>query len=114
VEDDDVIRGLVRAILERGGLRVVEAIDGEEALELAERASPDLVLLDVNLPGIDGPEVCRRLRAAGATLPIVMVTGAADEDDRRRGLEAGADAYLTKPFRPADLLARLAGHLGGA
>jgi CheY-like chemotaxis protein len=112
VDDDDDIRGLVRVVLERGGHAVVGAADGEEALDAVARARPDLVLLDVNMPGIDGVEVTRRLRASPATrtLPVVLMT--ADVAARERGLAAGADDYLTKPFLPAVLLARVAAHLG--
>src|SRR5262245_36585507 len=95
VEDDDDVRGLVRIIVERGGHRVVEAVDGDEALALVELTLPHLVLLDVNMPGTDGVEVCRRLRAnpATRTLPILLMTAAADADSRERGLAAGADDY---------------------
>jgi CheY-like chemotaxis protein len=117
VDDNDDTRGLLRAMLERGAHRVVEAEDGEEALALFARAQPDLVVLDVNLPGIDGPEVCRRIKSGAVAslraVPVVMLTAAIEEENRRRCLEAGADAYLTKPFSPLALLDLLDTHLQG-
>jgi CheY-like chemotaxis protein len=114
VDDDDDVRGLLRATIERGVHRVVEATDGAEALGLIGRAAPDLVLLDVNMPVMDGPELCRRLKANPATraITVLMLTAAAQDDDRRRGLEAGADGYLTKPFSPRALLDQLGAHPG--
>jgi CheY-like chemotaxis protein len=114
VDDDDDVRGLLRATIERGVHRVVTADDGEEALRLVERAAPDLVLLDVNMPGLDGPEVCRRLKADPATraIPVLMLTAATQAADRQRGLDAGADGYITKPFSPRALLDWLGAHLG--
>jgi DNA-binding response OmpR family regulator len=113
VDDDDDIRGLLRATIERGAHRVVEAADGEEALGVIGRAPPDLVLLDVNMPGVDGPGVCRRVKADAATraIKVLMLTAATGDEDRRRGLEAGADGYITKPFSPLSLLDRLGAHL---
>jgi CheY-like chemotaxis protein len=114
VDDNDDTRGLLRALLERGAHRIVEAEDGEEALALIGRVPPDLIVLDVNLPGIDGPEVCRRVKTGAATraVPVVMLTAAIEEEDRRRCLAAGADGYLTKPFSPLALLDLLEAHLG--
>jgi len=114
VDDNEDTRGLLRAMLARGAHRIVEAEDGEEALALIGRAPPDLIVLDVNLPGIDGPEVCRRVKTGAATraVPVVMLTAAIEEEDRRRCLAAGADAYLTKPFSPLALLDLLEAHLG--
>jgi two-component system phosphate regulon response regulator PhoB len=114
VDDNDDTRHLLRAMFERGAHRVVEAEDGLEALTLIERLPLDLIVLDVNLPGADGPEVCRRVKSNPATraVPVVMLTAATDEEDRRRGLAAGADAYLTKPFSPLALLDLLDKHLG--
>jgi CheY-like chemotaxis protein len=116
VDDDDDIRSLLRAMLERGAHRVLEAVDGEEALGLIARALPDLILLDVNMPYLDGPAVCRRIKADAATwgVPVLMLTAAAQAEDRRRCLDAGADGYLTKPFSPLALLDLLDAHLGGA
>jgi DNA-binding response OmpR family regulator len=97
---------LVRVTLEDERVRVIAAGDGVTALALAGEIHPDLVLLDVNMPGYDGVEVCRRLRgdARFERTPIVMLTAAARPEDVRRGLEAGATEYLTKPFSPVRLL----------
>ncbi|HEY8201479.1 MAG TPA: response regulator, partial [Actinomycetota bacterium] len=109
VEDEKDIRELVRFHLEQEGYGVLEAESGEEALRRAEAERPALVVLDIMLPGTDGLQVCRRLRATSATsaLPIVMLTAKAAEVDRVLGLEIGADDYLTKPFSPRELVARV-------
>jgi two-component system alkaline phosphatase synthesis response regulator PhoP len=109
VEDEKDIRELVRFHLEQEGYGVVEAESGEDALRRAETDRPALVVLDIMLPGTDGLQVCRRLRTAAATasLPIVMLTAKAAEVDRVLGLEIGADDYLTKPFSPRELVARV-------
>jgi DNA-binding response OmpR family regulator len=114
VDDDDNIRGLLRAMLERGAHLVVEAEDGREALALIERVPLDLIVLDVNLPDVDGPELCRRVKAdeAKRRLPVLMLTAATQEENRKRCLEAGADGYLTKPFSPLALLDLIEKHLG--
>jgi CheY-like chemotaxis protein len=114
VDDDDDVRSLIRAVVERRGYRVVTAADGAEALDLIARAAPDLVLLDVDLPGADGPAVCRRLKADPATraIPVLVLTVDTREADRQRGLAAGADGSVTKPFSPRSLLDRLGAHLG--
>jgi CheY-like chemotaxis protein len=114
VDDDDNIRGLLRAMLERGAHRVVEAEDGREALALVQRVPLDLVVLDVNLPDVDGPELCRRIKADPTTraLPVLMLTAATQEENRKRCLDAGADGYLTKPFSPLALLDLIDRHLG--
>ncbi len=106
VDDEPHIRELVKVFLEASGYRVLEAADGETALELARSSHPDLVVLDLMLPGTDGWEVCRRLRQASG-LPIIMLTARTDEVDRVVGLELGADDYLTKPFSPRELVARV-------
>ena len=111
VEDDDTIGdGLVRA-MEGQGWEVDRADNGANALELARSSGYDLVLLDLGLPDVDGVEVCRQLRSAAASSTIVMLTARTEEIDVVVGLEAGADDYLTKPFRLAELLARLRAHL---
>ena len=92
--------------LEREGLSVETASDGRAALERAAEHWPDLVVLDLMLPGIDGIEVCRRLRAQ-APVPVIMLTARGEEDDRVVGLELGADDYVTKPFSPRELTARV-------
>jgi two-component system alkaline phosphatase synthesis response regulator PhoP len=109
VEDEKDIRELVRFHLEQEGYTVVEAETGEDALRRVETDRPALVVLDIMLPGTDGLQVCRRLRTASATasLPIVMLTAKAAEVDRVLGLEIGADDYLTKPFSPRELVARV-------
>ncbi len=107
VDDEPPIVDLVRFTLEDADVRVVEASDGAEALVVARRTIPDLVLLDVHMPRLDGFEVCRQLKKepALARIPIVMLTAASQEADRARGRAAGADEYLTKPFSPLALLA---------
>ena len=107
VDDEPPILDLVRFTLEDADVRVVEASDGVEALALARRVRPDLILLDVHMPRLDGLEACRQIRRepALARTPIVMLTAAGQEADRARGREAGADEYLTKPFSPLALLA---------
>lgn len=107
VEDDtDIARGLVSAI-SSDGHEVVVARDGASGLERAARGDVDLVLLDLGLPDVDGLEVCRRLRAGGSEVPILVLTGRSDEIDTVVGLDAGADDYVAKPFRLAELLARV-------
>jgi len=105
-DDEASVVELVRVTLEDEQVRVVAASDGVTALALATEIEPHLVLLDVNMPGWDGVEVCRRLRADTrfASTPIVMLTAATRPEDVRRGLEAGATEYLTKPFSPVRLL----------
>jgi len=109
VEDEAALADLLRYNLEREGYRVNVATDGEEALVVAEESPPDLVLLDWMLPKASGVEVCRRLRARQETrnTPVVMLTARDEESDRIRGLDIGADDYLTKPFSMNELLARL-------
>ena len=107
VDDDPLIRRLVATTLEDvAGFDIVEAGDGEEALAVAARERPDLVFLDIDMPRLDGIEVCRRLRAAPATAgaTIVMLTAARGDVAERDAGAAGADLYLTKPFSPLDLL----------
>jgi DNA-binding response OmpR family regulator len=106
VEDDERIRTAVKLALEDEGWQVLEADNGEEALALFRREPADVVLIDIMLPGIDGFEVCRSLRRH-SDVPIVMVTARDDTHDVVAGLEAGADDYLTKPFAPKELSARI-------
>ncbi len=108
-EDESALVTLLRYNLEREGYRVLEAMDGEEALLVASEEKPDLVLLDWMLPQLSGIEVCRRLRSRQETrnVPIIMLTARGEESDRVRGLDTGADDYLTKPFSMTELLARL-------
>jgi two-component system, OmpR family, phosphate regulon response regulator PhoB len=105
-EDDESLRALIRLTIEVGYVEIREVADGEAALADAQSTRPDLVLLDWSMPGRSGLEVCRELRADERTsdATIVMITARAQESDRRAGLEAGADRYLTKPFSPLELL----------
>ncbi len=109
VEDEDDIREILRYNLQREGFRVREATSGEEALVLARKARPDVILLDLMLPGIQGLEVCRRLRGSDAhhDTPLIMVTAKGEEADVVAGLEMGADDYIAKPFSTRELLARV-------
>jgi CheY-like chemotaxis protein len=114
VDDDPSIRKLVATTLEDvAGFELLEAGDGGEALDLAAEEAPAIVLLDIDMPGLDGLEACRRLRAETATAgtTIVMLTAAAGEEAERAAEEAGADLFLTKPFSPLELL-RLVSDLG--
>lgn len=106
VEDEDRIRQFLQRGLTFEGYRVEAAADGQEALDLAREDPPDLVLLDIMLPGLDGVEVCRRLRSA-SEVPILMLTAKEAIEDRVAGLDAGADDYLVKPFAFDELLARV-------
>jgi two-component system response regulator MtrA len=106
VEDDDRIRETTRYLLEDAGYIVDESPSGEDALRRFEMGRPDLVLLDVMLPGIDGFETCRRLRRT-SDVPIIMLTARSDSFDVVIGLEVGADDYITKPFVPKELIARI-------
>jgi two-component system, OmpR family, response regulator MprA len=108
VDDERAVRESLQRALELEGYHVELAGDGEEALDrLASPSPPDAAILDVLMPGIDGLELCRRLRAAGNPLPVLMLTARAEVDSRVAGLDAGADDYLPKPFALAELLARL-------
>jgi DNA-binding response OmpR family regulator len=106
VDDEHAIVESLRYALEREGYEVLEAADGGQALDLARAKSPDLVLLDVMLPGMSGFEVCRILRQE-SRVPILMITARADEPDRIVGLDLGADDYVTKPFSVREVLARI-------
>lgn len=109
VDDEENIRMLLKYNLEKDGYEVLEAADGEEGLKLAKAERPNLMLLDLMLPKIDGLEVCRQLKGTLETssLPIIMLTAKSDEVDKVIGLELGADDYLAKPFSPRELLARI-------
>lgn len=106
VDDDPGLRSLVGLALERAGFTVVTAADGQVALMQAAREAPDLIVLDQGLPELDGLEVCRRIRAR-SEVPIIFLTARDDELDRVLGLELGADDYVTKPFSPRELVARV-------
>jgi two-component system phosphate regulon response regulator PhoB len=109
VEDESALVTLLRYNLEREGFRVAEARDGEEALLMAREQKPDLVLLDWMLPLLSGLEVCRQMRRMAETrgVPIIMLTARGEEGDKLRGLDSGADDYVTKPFSPSELVARI-------
>jgi len=106
VEDERKLRDFVRSYLERAGFAVLSTGSGAEAITMAAEASPDLVVLDLGLPDVPGETVARELRAAAAT-PILMLTAKSAEEDRIRGLELGADDYVTKPFSPRELVLRV-------
>jgi len=106
IDDEPKITKLARDYLERGGFRVVTAADGRMALAVARHERPDLIVLDLNLPELDGLDVCRALRRE-SDVPIIMLTARVDEADRLIGLELGADDYITKPFSPRELVARV-------
>ena len=109
VEDDRALADLLIWHFDREGYEIVRTADGDEALILAEERAPDLVVLDWMIEGVSGIEVCRRLRrrASTAHVPIIMLTARGEESDRIRGLETGADDYVTKPFSPRELMARV-------
>lgn len=109
VEDDDDIRELIAFNLEMSGYEVIKCDNGDDALQTARERIPDLILLDIMLPGIDGFEVCRRMKKINSLKdkPVIMLTARTDDEDIITGLETGADDYITKPFRPKILLARV-------
>lgn len=106
VDDEENIRQLARLYLERDGFKVSTAVDGQSALDLISQTDFTLLVLDLMLPGIDGWEVCRRVRQS-SNLPIIMLTARTDDMDKIIGLDMGADDYLTKPFNPRELVARV-------
>jgi DNA-binding response OmpR family regulator len=110
VDDDPNIRDLLRLYIEREGHRTAFAEDGPQALERARQRRPDIVLLDVMLPGLDGFEVCRRLRDE-SDAPILLLTARSGDSDKVVGLDLGADDYIVKPFSPRELMARIRAHL---
>jgi two-component system response regulator MprA len=107
VDDDPPIRRMLERTFAAEGYRVEIAVDGGAALAAVERSTPDLLVLDVAMPGLDGLAVCRRLRSAGLALPILLLTARDAVGDRVAGLDAGADDYLVKPFAAEELLARV-------
>ncbi|MCK4303871.1 MAG: response regulator [Candidatus Eisenbacteria sp.] len=113
VDDEVYIAHILEFSLGMEGYRVVTATDGNEALKKAAEDNPDLIVLDIMMPGMDGYEVCRRLKADEqfAETPIILLTAMDGEADRDKGMEVGASAYMTKPFRPAELIARIRGLL---
>jgi two-component system response regulator MprA len=107
VDDDPSVREALALVLDLNGFDVATAADGREAIRTLALDSPDAVILDVLMPGLDGLEVCRRMRAVGNRTPVLMLTARAEVSDRVAGLEAGADDYLSKPFAREELIARL-------
>ncbi len=107
VEDEEAIVEILKFNLQKEGYETLEALDGETGLSLAREADPDLILLDVMLPKMNGFEVCGALRADGRAVPILMLTAREEESDKVLGLETGADDYITKPFSMRELLARV-------
>src|ERR687889_1071998 len=111
VEDDEVIMGTLAYNLSRSGFGVSQATTGVEALRMARKLRPDLILLDIMLPGESGIEVCQRIRERDQGVVIVMITAKDSEEDKVRGFEAGADDYVTKPFGWKELVARINANL---
>lgn len=107
VDDDPHIRQLLAFAFAKAGIATAEAVDGEEALASLQAAPADLVVLDINMPRMDGLEVCRRLRALNCTVPILFLSSRDDEIDRVLGIELGADDYVVKPFSPREVVARV-------
>jgi DNA-binding response OmpR family regulator len=109
VDDDPKVRALLERILRKDGHEIVTAENGQTALAAVDRQAPDVILSDVTMPGMDGFELCQRLKLNVATrlIPVVMVTGLADRDNRIKGVEIGADEFLTKPVDPQELRARV-------
>ena len=107
VEDEMSIATLLKYNLEKSGFKVLLAHDGKKGLELALNETPDLILLDLMLPELDGMEVCKELRSSRVNIPIIMLTARDDEFDKVLGLELGADDYMTKPFSPREVIARV-------
>ena len=106
IEDDKSVQQLIRMYLVNDGFEVIFSMDGKEGLDKALNDNPDLILLDLNLPKIDGIEICKKVRI-NSDVPIIMVTAKIEELDRLDGLENGADDYITKPFSPRELVARV-------
>ena len=114
VDDVPLMRDTLCRVLQREGFEALAFEDGSEVMGMVGAVPPDLILLDVNMPGADGPSVCRQLKTDAATgsIKILMLTAASQAADRQRGLEAGADGYITKPFSPRALLDQIGAHLG--
>ena len=114
IEDHEENRRLLRDLLTSFGYELIEAVTGEEGLSAAQAQQPDLILMDIQLPGIDGYETTRRIKANPALrhIPVIAVTSYALSGDDVKALEAGCDAYVTKPFDPANLLEKIRGYLG--
>lgn len=113
VDDDQTIRNVLRVMLAFEGCQVVDAPDGESALAISAAVRPDIVILDVTMPGMGGIEVCRQLKSSPHPPRVVMLTARDHPDDERRGRDAGADAYLKKPFSPLEVLEMVGLHVEG-
>jgi DNA-binding response OmpR family regulator len=111
IEDDEQTRQVVRLAVQAQNFSLIEARSGDEGLEKARTENPDLILLDINMPGMSGLDVCRKIRSDGSLVPIVMLTAKSDTIDKVVGLEVGADDYVTKPFEVRELVARIGAHL---
>lgn len=111
VEDEKNIVDIIRFNLQRTGYNTLEAYDGEAGLAMAREKKPDLILLDVMMPKMMGFDVCRALRAEGDNVPVIILTAREEEEDKILGLEIGADDYITKPFDPIEVLARVRSQL---
>ena len=111
VEDEKNIVDILRFNLQREGYRTLEAYDGEDGLAQAVSASPDLILLDVMLPKMNGFDVCKSLRSQGSNVPVIILTAREEESDKVLGLEIGADDYITKPFSMRELIARVGANI---
>lgn len=107
VEDEENIRGFLKINLKRNGFEVIEVDNGEKALELTTKEKPDIIILDVMLPGIDGFQVCKKIRENQSNIGIIMLTAKGQDMDKIIGLEYGADDYIVKPFNPMELLLRV-------
>jgi two-component system, cell cycle response regulator DivK len=114
VEDTEDNRQIIRDLMTSAGYELIEAVDGIEGVATAERENPDLILMDIQLPGLDGYEATRRIKGNPALrhIPIIVVTSYALSGDDVKAFEAGCDAYVTKPFVPRELLAKVRGYLG--
>jgi two-component system cell cycle response regulator DivK len=114
VEDHEDNRRILRHLLKSAGYEVIEAVTGSDGVAAAESARPDLILMDIQLPGLDGYEATRRIKANPALrpIPLIVVTSYALSGDDVKAFEAGCDAYVTKPFKPSELLAKVRGYLG--
>jgi len=114
VEDHEENRRILRYLLKSGGFEMLEAVTGDEGVAMAERERPDLILMDIQLPGLDGYEATRQIKGNPELrhIPIIVVTSYALSGDDVKAFEAGCDAYVTKPFVPRDLLAKIRGYLG--
>jgi two-component system cell cycle response regulator DivK len=114
IEDHEENRRIIRLLLGSAGIEMIEAVTGEEGIKAAERERPDLILMDIQLPGLDGYEATRRIKGSPALrhIPIIVVTSYALSGDDVKAFEAGCDAYVTKPFVPRELLAKVREYLG--